>query len=71
MLVSVGLRVTPSRVLPPSSVATRPAGSGTGEGESELRAPVSTQTSIRNHKGMGIIYDTTQAMGLLGPPRPD
>ena len=28
------------------------AGSGTGEGESELRAPVSTQTSIRNHKGI-------------------
>ena len=41
-------------VLPPSSVATPAAGSGTGAEETGLRAPVSRKTSIRDHKGIVI-----------------
>ena len=39
-------------VLPPSSVATRLRGSGTGAEETGLRTPVSRKTSIRDHKGI-------------------
>ena len=71
MLVSVSLRVTPSRVLPPSSVATR------------LRAVVQVRKRAgcappyrgeRNHQGLGnafVFLDTTRSRlhPALGPNR--